>query len=70
MCMYCDSVHSLQHFIFFLRLGKIVSLYILVKGTTVLVIKYTMCPGIVEIIFYLICKLGAPSNVFVHVRKC
>lgn len=64
MCMCCDSAHSLQHFIFFLHLGKIVFFYILVKET-LLVIKYTMCPRIAGIIFYLIFKLGASSSGFV-----
>lgn len=68
MCTYCDSVHSSQHFIFSLHLGKIVYFYILVKGT-LLVIKYTMCPRIAGIIVYLILKLGASCRVFVHVRK-
>lgn len=57
MCMYCDSVHSSQHFIFFLHLGKIVYFYILVKGT-LLVIKYTTYPRIAGIIVYSILKLG------------
>lgn len=68
MWMYCDSVHSSQHFIFFLHLGKIVYFYILVKGT-LLVIKYTMCPRIAGIIVYLILKLRASCRVFVHVRE-
>lgn len=43
MCMYCDSVHSSEHFVFFLHLGKIVGKKLL-KGT-LLVIKDTMCLG-------------------------
>lgn len=68
MCMYCDAVHSSQHFIFSLHLGKMVHSYMLVKGT-LLVIKYTMCLRIAGIIVYLIHELGASCRVCVHVTK-
>lgn len=70
MCLYCDSAHSLPHFIFSLRLGKIVSSHILVKGMTWLIIRYTTCPRRAGVICYLIFKLGASSRGFVHVWEC
>lgn len=66
----CDSAHSLQHFVCSLHLGKIVSFYTLVKGTTLLVSKYTVCPRMAGITFHLIFKCGASSRGFVHVWKC
>ena len=69
MCMYCESAHSLPHFIFFQHLGRIVRFYVFVKGT-LLVIKCIMAPRIIaRIMFYLILQPRASSRVFVHVRK-